>query len=142
MVFLYQPLVRWHAHSLHPSFPAKHNATSDKYQLERVIKSLRPDWYVFPDSRIICLLLALQWGVAKYPGDNARIIALFIVFGVMMVVFIGVEFWQKESTTILLRILKDRNILGAVWFGFRIGGALFIFTYYVSYILLPSVHSY
>ncbi|TVY28470.1 Efflux pump [Lachnellula hyalina] len=80
---------------------------------------------------VICLLLALQWGGAKYPWDNARIIALFVVFGVMMVVFIGVEFWQKDRATVPLRILKDRNILGAVWFGVCMGGALFIFTYYL-----------
>ena len=72
------------------------------------------------------------------PGVICLLLALF---GVMMVVFIGVEFCQKDRATFPLRILKDRNILGAVWFGVCMGGALFIFTYYVSYIRSPSLDS-
>ncbi|TVY84980.1 Efflux pump roqT [Lachnellula suecica] len=103
---------------------------SDKDWKEKV-KSFDLIGTFFLIPGIICLLLALQWGGAKYPWDNARIIALFVVFGVLMAVFIGVEFWQKDRATIPLRILKDRNILGAVWFGICMGGALFIFTYYL-----------
>lgn len=80
---------------------------------------------------VICLLLALQWGGAEYPWSDGRIIALFVVFGVLAVCFWLVEMWQKDRATIPLRILKNKNILAAVWYGVCMGAALFIFSYYL-----------
>lgn len=87
---------------------------------------------------VICLLLALQWGGSAYPWDDGRIIALFVVFGVLFIVFLGVQVWQKDRATIPLRLMKNRNIWGAVWYGVFLGAAMFIFTYYVCF-LIPSL---
>ena len=48
---------------------------------------------------IVCLLLALQWGGTKYPWSDGRIIALFVLFGVLLIIFIGVQFWKGENAT-------------------------------------------
>ncbi|KAI8944191.1 MFS general substrate transporter [Xylaria longipes] len=80
---------------------------------------------------IISLLLALQWGGSKYPWSDGRIIALFVVFGVLAIVFWCVELWQKDLATVPLRILKNKNILGGVWYGVWLGASVFIFTYYL-----------
>ncbi|EMR71349.1 hypothetical protein MGN70_009034 [Eutypa lata] len=80
---------------------------------------------------VICLLLALQWGGAKYPWGDGRIIALFVVFGVLGIAFWCIELWQKDRATVPLRILKNKNIIGGVWYGVCIGAALFVFTYYL-----------
>jgi len=64
---------------------------------------------------IICVLLALQvcetrsifltmadtekWGGTMYAWDSGRIIALFTVFGITLLAFIGVQIWLGESAT-------------------------------------------
>ncbi|KAJ3578728.1 hypothetical protein NPX13_g1839 [Xylaria arbuscula] len=80
---------------------------------------------------IISLLFALQWGGSKYPWSNGRIIALFVVFGVLAILFWCVELWQNESATVPPRIVKNKNMLGGIWYGVWLGAAVFVFTYYL-----------
>lgn len=80
---------------------------------------------------IICLILALQWGGSTYPWGNGRIIALFIIAGVLLTVFIGIQMWQRDQATLPMRLLKNRNIWGAVWYGSFVSASMFIVTYYV-----------
>ncbi|KAI1350632.1 MFS general substrate transporter [Xylaria sp. FL0043] len=80
---------------------------------------------------IISLLLALQWGGSMYPFNDGRIIALFVLAGVLAIAFAGVEVWQGDNATLPGRIMKNKNILGGVWFGVFISGAILIFTYYL-----------
>ncbi|KAL8703943.1 MAG: hypothetical protein Q9201_002893 [Fulgogasparrea decipioides] len=80
---------------------------------------------------IICLLLALQWGGAQYEWSNGRIIALFVVFGILVVGFIIVQFRQGDNATIPIRIFKQRSIAAAAWFTFCLGGSFFVLIYFV-----------
>ncbi|KAI3326429.1 MFS general substrate transporter [Xylariaceae sp. AK1471] len=80
---------------------------------------------------VISLLLALQWGGAKYPWGDGRIIALFVVFGVLTIIFWCIELWQKDLAIVPLRILKNKNITGGMWYGVWLGAATFVFTYYL-----------
>lgn len=48
---------------------------------------------------IVCLLLALQWGGTTYAWGSGRIIALFVVFGVCILVFIFVQWWLGDDAT-------------------------------------------
>ncbi|OTB09651.1 hypothetical protein M426DRAFT_50588 [Hypoxylon sp. CI-4A] len=80
---------------------------------------------------VICLLLALQWGGVQYSWSNGRIIALLVVFGILGIVFFGVEYWQKDRATIPMRLLKNKNILGGSWYCMTIWGCMFVFTYYL-----------
>lgn len=88
---------------------------------------------------VICLLLALQWGGSNYPWNDGRIIALFVLFGVLFIVFLGVQVWQKDRATIPVRMMKNRNIWGGVWYASFLGAAMFIFNYYVCLLLLGSI---
>lgn len=81
---------------------------------------------------IVSILLALQWGGAKYDWDNARIIALFVLFGVFGTVWCWVQGWKQENATVPPRLLKNRNVLGAVIHAMFLGGSFFVFSYYVS----------
>ena len=81
---------------------------------------------------IVCLLLALQWGGQQYPWSDARIIALFVVFGVLIIVFAGIQVWQGESATLPLRILKKRSVIAGVIFIFFLGSAFLVPVYYIS----------
>lgn len=96
---------------------------------------------LFIVSSIICLIFALQWGGSTYSWSDGRIIALFVVAGVTLVIFLGIQVWQKEQATIPLRLIKNRNVWGAVWYGTNISASMFIFTYYVCITLAVSFYN-
>jgi predicted small integral membrane protein len=80
---------------------------------------------------IVCLLLALQWGGSKYPWSDGRVIGLFVVFGVLLIVFVGIQIWKKDHATVPPRLLKNRTVAGACWFVISLGASFFIFIYYL-----------
>lgn len=47
-------------------------------------------------ATIICLLMALQWGGATYPYGDRRIIALFTLFGVFLLAWIGSQVLNQK----------------------------------------------
>ena len=63
---------------------------------------------------IVYLLLALQWGGTKYFWNDGRIIALFVVFGILILVFIAVPIWKQEDATIPPCIIKLRSMWAAI----------------------------
>ncbi|GJN72051.1 hypothetical protein PLIIFM63780_005614 [Purpureocillium lilacinum] len=81
---------------------------------------------------IICLLLALQWGGADYPWNSAKIIGLFVGFGLMIAIFIGIQFWQGDNGTLPPRLFKNRNVLFSMLFAFFFGAGFFPLIYYLS----------
>ncbi|KAM0314635.1 hypothetical protein ACHAO8_004469 [Botrytis cinerea] len=80
---------------------------------------------------IICLLLALQWGGTKYPWGNGRIIALFVLFGVLIGIFIAIQFWKGDSATVPPSIMKKRSMWSAAWFSFCLGSYFLLLIYYL-----------
>jgi hypothetical protein len=80
---------------------------------------------------IICLLLALQWGGTKYPWSSGRIIGLFVVFGVLIIAFIAIQFWKQDSATVPPSIMKQRTMAASAWFSFTLGSAFLLLIYYL-----------
>ncbi|KAG4028427.1 hypothetical protein MFRU_021g00190 [Monilinia fructicola] len=80
---------------------------------------------------IICLLLALQWGGTKYPWGNGRIIALFVLFGVLIGIFIAIQFWKGDSATVPPNMMKKRSMWSAAWFSFCLGSYFLLLIYYL-----------
>ncbi|EEP82982.1 conserved hypothetical protein [Uncinocarpus reesii 1704] len=80
---------------------------------------------------VVCLLLALQWGGTKYPWGNWRIIILFIFFGLLISLFIGIQFYLGDGATVPPRILKQRSIASATFFAFTLGASFFIIVFYL-----------
>ncbi|KAK2768840.1 MFS sugar transporter [Arachnomyces sp. PD_36] len=80
---------------------------------------------------IVCLLLALQWGGTKYEWNNARIIALFVVAGILLIIFVGIQIWKGENATVPPRIITQRSMLSGSIFIFFLGGSFFIIIYYL-----------
>jgi len=80
---------------------------------------------------VVCLLLALQWGGSKYEWSNARIIVLFVLFGVMITTFIAIQYWKKDMATVPPRILGNRSIASGSFYAFCLGSAFFILVYYL-----------
>jgi len=55
---------------------------------------------------VICLFLTLQWGGTKYDWSDGRIIALFVLFGVLLIAFVAMQVWQGENATSRLNIAE------------------------------------
>ncbi|PNS17717.1 hypothetical protein CAC42_3112 [Sphaceloma murrayae] len=80
---------------------------------------------------IICLLLALQWGGSRYQWNDGRIIALLVLFGVLALCFVAVQWKMGENATVPGRILKQRTVAGSAWFAAFLGGSFFSLLYYI-----------
>ena len=96
-----------------------------------IIKKLDLLGTTFFVAAIVCVLLALQWGGVLYPWSDGRIIALFVVFGVLLIVFIVLQTRFKEDALVPPRIASQRTVAFASLFGACVGGSFFIFVYYV-----------
>jgi EmrB/QacA subfamily drug resistance transporter len=80
---------------------------------------------------IVCCLLALQWGGSRYPWSNWRIILCFVLFGVLTVVFLIIQYYKGENATVPFRVVKQRSVAAACWFAFCLGGTFFVMIYWV-----------
>jgi MFS family permease len=81
---------------------------------------------------ITCFLMALQWGGAKYGWKDARIIVMFVIFGVLFSIFGYLQYRQGDNATVPLRIVKQRSILGGMWYSACCNGILAVTEYYIS----------
>ncbi|KAL3430055.1 major facilitator superfamily domain-containing protein [Aspergillus tetrazonus] len=80
---------------------------------------------------ILCLILALLWGGKEYSWKNARIIVLFVLFGVIMVAFMLVQKRKGDDALVPMRILCQRSIAFGMFFSFCTSGTGFILEYYL-----------
>lgn len=78
---------------------------------------------------IVCLLLALQWGGNNHPWSNGRIIALFVVAGVLGITFSIIQIWRQEDATIPPRILRQRSVTSGAIFALCVGGGMIAMLY-------------
>ncbi|KAK4226622.1 putative efflux system protein [Podospora fimiseda] len=80
---------------------------------------------------IISLLLALQWGGTEYDWNSWRIILLFCVFGVLIIIFVFVQWKQQDLATVPPRIFLKRSVWSSGFFIFCLGGAFLGCIYYL-----------
>ena len=66
-----------------------------------------------------------------YAWHSARIIALFVVFGITLLAFIGSQAYLGESGTVPPRIAKNRTILSSSFFTFLLAGTFFLLSYFI-----------
>lgn len=79
----------------------------------------------------ICYLLALQWaGVSKAWGSS-EIVGLLVGFGLLIIAFIGVEWYQGERALIPFRLFKQRNVAVATVYVLFVVGPMFVMIYYL-----------
>jgi EmrB/QacA subfamily drug resistance transporter len=105
--------------------------TADQSFLSRLLQLDLTGAAIFIPA-IVCLLLALQWGGADYAWNSATIIGLFVGFGLMIAIFIGIQLWQQDRGTLPPRLFKNRNVLPAMLFAMFFGAGFFPLIYYLS----------
>lgn len=104
---------------------------------------------LIPD--VICLLLALQWGGTTYVSyqaltpknslgltltgsqawSNGRIIALLVLFSVLLITWVLLQYFQGDRATVPGRIIRPRSIWSACMFSMCCGAVLFVAIYYI-----------
>lgn len=82
-------------------------------------------------TAIICYLLAMQWGGTTKSWDDPSVIALLVVFGLLVIAFIAVEYYQGERALLQGRLMKDRTIMAMCAFTFVVAGAFFTLLYFL-----------
>jgi hypothetical protein len=85
---------------------------------------------IFLVPSVVMLLMALQWGGARYPWNDSRIIGLFVGFGVMFPIFVILEIRGGEKATIPPRIAKMRTVFSAFFFAVFMVAGLFVYITY------------
>ncbi|KAE9369208.1 major facilitator superfamily protein [Stipitochalara longipes BDJ] len=116
--------------------PADNNKTKEEIEATKLstrekIERLDPIGTLFFLPGIVCLLLALQLGGSTYAWDDVRIIVLWVMFGLLMIAFAGVQVWKQENATLPPRILRYRSITASTWFAFCISGSLTVMVYFL-----------
>ncbi|KAK4551814.1 hypothetical protein LTR86_010900 [Recurvomyces mirabilis] len=82
---------------------------------------------------IVCLLLALQWGGSLYPWQDSRVWGCLLGFGLILAVFLGLQFWLQERATIPPRIFKNRTVAACAAFSAFLAMALYSHIYYLPF---------
>ena len=82
---------------------------------------------------IICLLLALQWGGTTYAWSDSKVWGCLLGFGLIITVFIGLQFWRGDKATIPPRIVCQRTVLGGCLFCMFMALALYAHIYYLPF---------
>ncbi|KAJ7856681.1 major facilitator superfamily protein [Mycena olivaceomarginata] len=80
---------------------------------------------------IVSLLLALRWGGSKYSWNSGRIIALIIVFGVLISIFVALQIWKQDQATVPPRIFMQRSMLAGGAYSLCIDASRNILTYFL-----------
>lgn len=80
---------------------------------------------------VVCPLLALQFGGSQYAWSDGQIITYFVVFGICLVIWLGIRLWRPERASVNPKSLKQRTIASCSWYIFTLGGALFTLLYYL-----------
>ena len=66
--------------------------------------------FVVITSAVICYLLALQWGGIVQSWNSVNVVGTLVGFGVLLIAFLIIEWWQGERALLLPSILKNRTI--------------------------------
>lgn len=80
---------------------------------------------------IVCVLLALQWGGTSYAWNDGKIIALFVLFGLLVLSFLIIQWRAQDNATVPPRVFKIRTIWSCALYQFSLGASFFIFIYYL-----------
>lgn len=80
---------------------------------------------------VVCYLLAMQWGGTSRSWSSGDVIGTLVTFGVLIIVFIGIEWYSGDYALVQFRFLRDRTIAAQSAFVFFVAGAFFILIYYL-----------
>ncbi|KAG9516412.1 MFS general substrate transporter, partial [Aureobasidium melanogenum] len=95
------------------------------------MSQLDPLGFILIAPSVICLLFAIEWGGSKYAWGSGQVIALFIVFGTLLLAFVASQVWRGDKATLPPRILRQRSIISASLASVGIGSVLVVYAFYL-----------
>ncbi|QRV80183.1 major facilitator superfamily transporter [Ceratobasidium sp. AG-Ba] len=107
-------------------------------------KWLGLDWAgsVLALGMVTALLLPLQWGGNEKPWNDKVVIALFCVFGVLLIAFVGWEMYKGDRAILRTAMFRRRTQIGTCLEAFFVMLALLLGTYYLPvYFQVTKGHS-
>jgi MFS family permease len=90
---------------------------------------------------IVCLMMALQWGGARFGWSDWRIVLLLVLFTVLIAAFGYVQYQQQDKAVLPPRIIKNRTILASMIYACCTNGILAVTEYYTA-IYFQGVRGY
>ena len=90
------------------------------------LKRMDPLGAILVIASVCCLLLALQWGGTTISWRSKTVIGLLIGFGLLLVAFGLVQWWNGEKATIPLRIMWQRSVFMGAWYHFFLEMSIYI----------------
>ena len=79
----------------------------------------------------VCYLLAMQWGGTTKSWSDSEVIGLLVGFGLLVIAFVTIEYFQGERALLQGRLLKDRTFMAMSAYVFAIAGVFFVLLYYL-----------
>ena len=101
------------------------------YGLLQFLDQFDPVGTIVLIGAVVSLLLALQYGGSSYSWSNGRMIALFVVFGVLMIGFVGIQLWKKDNATVSHRVVRQRSMAFSSLFSITLGASFFLVAYWL-----------
>ncbi|KAJ4163195.1 hypothetical protein LMH87_004938 [Akanthomyces muscarius] len=92
---------------------------------------LDPIGFLLVGPSISCLLFALELGGKDQKWSGGRTVALFVVFGVLLLAFIAYQLWRGDQSTLPPKIMGQRTLLVACLISFCIGAVIVIYAFYL-----------
>ena len=74
---------------------------------------------------MVCYLLALQWGGTTKSWQSADVIGTLVGFSVLILLFVGIEWYSGDYALIQGRLLRDRTIGAMCAYVFFVAGTFF-----------------
>lgn len=102
----------------------------EKLSFREQINRLDPIGTLLIIPSVTCLLIALQWGGARYAWNDGRIIALLVVFAVTLVAFVASQIWLGDRASLPPKIFTERSVLGTFWYLILLSGSMSTIFYY------------
>jgi MFS transporter, DHA2 family, glioxin efflux transporter len=82
-------------------------------------------------AAVISFILAFQWGGQTKAWNSSEVIGLLVGFGLILIAFIILEWYQGERAMMTPRLLKERTIWMSSGYMFFFGGSYFVLIYYL-----------
>ncbi|KAK8175670.1 hypothetical protein IWX90DRAFT_498036 [Phyllosticta citrichinensis] len=80
---------------------------------------------------LICYILALQWGGTSKSWNSRDVIGTLVGWIILTIAFAVLEWWQKERSLVIPRILRSRVVLVCSLFIFFMNAANLLMIYYL-----------
>lgn len=97
---------------------------------EKILQLDLPGSFVLM-AAIVCLLLGLQWAGITKPWRDGSVIAVFVMFGVLVMLFVAIEIYSDDRALLQPRLLRNRTLGAMCAYIFMLAGAFFILLYYI-----------